>query len=259
MNLRSQSNTKCICGSLNYHQFSKYSNVFHQNVEYHKCCLCGLVVAPASKRYDLTKIYNDTYFIDVDYGWEERSQLILKFISVLNLSLNLKQKQICDYGAGNGYLTKSLIDLGYNVLAYEPFISKEQYLCELYYITEPFEANVLLMIEVFEHFTDAVNEFSDILERFNYPNFLIFTTEIIENSKGNIENWYYLNPDAGHFTIWSQKSLKTLGKLEGYRLISFAHFFHVLCKDECTKEYIMLKLESEIYNIYVSLKNHFKK
>ncbi|MFZ3060714.1 MAG: methyltransferase domain-containing protein [Candidatus Methanoperedens sp.] len=225
-----------------------------ENVEYNQCKTCGLIVVNESKKYDLSKIYNDNYFRNVDTGWKDRANLVLKLINIINRFINLKEKQMCDYGAGNGYLTKSLIDLGYRILAYEPFMQNNLYLDKKYYKNKPFPSEVLLLIEVFEHFTNAFNEIKKLLDDFKYPKFIIFTTFLVNNSDKNIVNWWYLNPDAGHFTLWSKKSLKILGNLEGYKLISFTTFFHIFCKKELHKEYIIIKMLSVPFNLYVSLK-----
>lgn len=244
----------CLCGSIKFYKFDKYSHSLDKNVEYQQCKSCGMTIAIESKKYDLSKIYNNSYFSDMDTGWKVRAKLVLRLINVINFFINLKKKQMCDYGAGNGYLTKSLIDSGYDILAYEPFIHNNLYLNEEYYISKLFPSEILLMIEVFEHFTDASNEVRHVLNNFNHPKFVLFTTFLVNNSNLNTINWWYLNPDAGHFTLWSKKSLKILGNLEGYKLISFTTFFHIFCKKELHKEYIIIKLLSIPFNLYVSLK-----
>lgn len=247
-------NNDCICGSINFYRVAKYSHSIGKNVEYQQCKLCGLVRATKSKEYDLSKIYNDDYFNVIDTGWKDRSKFIMKFINAWNVFLNFKSMKFCDYGAGNGYLTNSLLNSGYSVLAYEPYMGKQLYIDRKFYRNEPFEAGVLLMVEVFEHFTDAINEIKEILINFNCPQFIIFTTLLVENAGGNIIDWWYLNPDAGHFTLWSKKSLALVGDLEGYKLISFTDSLHILCKKEQNKEYIILKLESLAYDVYKRLK-----
>ena len=245
---------KCVCNSTTFHEFDKYSQSLNCMVKYLQCKSCGLIVADGMKNYDLSKIYNENYFMNVDTGWKNRSQLIVKFVNIVNISLTLKKIQMCDYGAGNGYLTKSLIDAGYNVLAYEPYLGNELYLNKKYFKDDPFPADALIMVEVFEHFTDPLKEITDVLKNFSYPRFLIFSTLLVENAGNNINDWWYLYPDAGHFTIWSKKSLKNLSNSTGYKFISFADFFHIFIKEEFYKEYIILKLQSIIYNIYISIK-----
>lgn len=251
------SRMECICRSTKFNEISKYSRLLGEKVDYRECKLCGLIVAPNSINYDLSKIYNETYFSNMDSGWKGRAELVLKFVNSLNHGLNLKKMKICDFGAGNGYFTKSLIDSGYNVCAYEPFLGNNLYLDKMYYINEPFEADVLIMVEVFEHFTNPLKEIEEILIKFNYPKILIFTTQLRENAKENIDDWWYLNPDAGHFTLWSKKSLVRLGELEGYNLVSFSDFMHILCKKQSKKEYEILKLQSVVYKLKSVLYNRY--
>ena len=256
---------ECICRSTQFNEISKYSHLLGENVVYRECKSCGLIIAPDSVNYNLSIIYNESYFLDMDTGWKGRAELVLEFINFLNQGLNLKKIKICDFGAGNGYLTKSLIDSGYTVCAYEPFLGNNLYLDKKYYINEPFEADALIMVEVFEHFTNSLKEIEEILIKFNYPKILIFTTQLTENAEGSIDDWWYLNPDAGHFTLWSKKSLVQLGVLEGYNFISFSNIMHVLCKKESIKEYeilklklILYKLKSALYSRYCFLKNKVK-
>jgi 2-polyprenyl-3-methyl-5-hydroxy-6-metoxy-1,4-benzoquinol methylase len=187
---------------------------------------CGLIIAPQTKNYDLSKIYNAQYFINMDTGWEKRSKQALKFINMLDVIFKLKKMRICDYGAGNGYLTKSLIEAKYNILAYEPYLNNGTYLDKRYYRTKPFAADVILMIEVFEHFTDAKNQIKEILSSFNYPKIIIFTTLLTDNNKNIAE-----------------------GSSEGYRLISFFSF-HIFIKKYYKKEYALIKLPSILITVF---------
>ena len=241
-------NTCIVCNDTKFHEFKKYSLKFKKNILYKQCMSCGLIIAPQTKNYDLSKIYNAQYFINMDTGWEKRSNQALKFINMLDVIFKLKKMRICDYGAGNGYLTKTLIEAGYNILAYEPYLNNGTYLDKRYYRTKPFATDVIIMIEVFEHFTDAKNQIKEILFSFNYPKIIIFTTLLTDNNK-NIADWWYLNPDAGHYTIWSKKSLKRMGSSEGYRLISFFSF-HIFIKKHYKKEYALIKLPSILITVF---------
>jgi hypothetical protein len=252
-------NPKCICNSTKFHEFIKYSDTMKMPITYLQCKSCGLVMVPESKKHDLTKIYNTEYFTNVDYGWKYRAKKVVKYIKYLNVFLPLKKLQICDFGAGNGYLSRLLIDSGFNVLSYEPYISNDLYLEDSYFRDKPFNTDVLLMIEVFEHFTDAFEEIKKILNDFNNPRLIIFTTVLTDNTFENIGNWFYANPDAGHFTLWSKKSLELLGERYGYRLISLDTYLHIFCKVTDKKTYINLKILSIPTNLVVIMKNIFKK
>src|SRR5665648_175853 len=88
---------KCVFNLIAFHEFDKYSQSLNCMVKYLQCKSCGLIEADGMKNHDLSKIYNETYFTDIDTGWKNRSKLIVKFINIINYSLNLKQMLICDY------------------------------------------------------------------------------------------------------------------------------------------------------------------
>ena len=250
---------KCVCNSIAFHEINKYSHSLNCVVKYLQCESCGLIIALGSKNYDLSKIYNNEYFTSVDYGWKGRAKKLVKYIKYLNISIPLKKMQICDFGAGNGYLSKLLIDSGFNVLAYEPYIRNHSYLERLYYRDKPFNADVLLMVEVFEHFTNAFEEIEKILSDFQNPKLIIFTTVLTDDADDFINNWSYLNPDAGHFTLWSKKSLELFGEMKGYKLISLDTFLHILCKTSDMNLYNNLKILSIPPMLIVMMKKILKR
>lgn len=250
---------KCICNSSEICEFIKYSHALKMPITYSQCKSCGLVTVPESKKHDLNKIYNNEYFLNVDYGWKYRAKKVLKYIKYLNILLPLKKMQICDFGAGNGYLSKLLIDSGFNVLSYEPYIRSNLYLDNSYFRNKPFSTDVLLMIEVFEHFTDAFEEIKKVLHDFNNPRLIIFTTVLTDNASKSIEKWFYANPDAGHFTLWSKKSLELLGEAYGYKLISLDTYLHIFCRASDKKNHMNLKILSIPTNLIVRIKYMLKK
>lgn len=221
----------CPCNCTAFKEYHKHSQALDRDVEYVQCESCGMIIAPGSTKYDLSNIYNADYFRNVDYGWKGRAKILLIYLKYINIFVRLKKMHICDFGAGNGYLSKLLIDNGFNVLAYEPFIQNNTYLEESYYCDKPFDSDVLLMVEVFEHFTNAFEEIRKTLSDFNKPKLVIFTTNLIDNANEPIKDWFYLEPDAGHFTVWSKKSLTLLGEMNGYKLISLDDtFLHIFCR-----------------------------
>ena len=235
----------CACNGTAFQKYYKYSKALDCVVEYIQCEACDMVIAPESTKYTLSSIYNTDYFTNVDYGWKGRAKILLIYITYINILVPLKKMKICDFGAGNGYLSKLLISNGFNVLAYEPFIQDNTHLEKSYYCDRPFDADVLLMVEVFEHFTNAFEDISKILTDFNNPRLVIFTTNLTDNATKPIDDWFYLDPDSGHFTLWSKKSLTLLGEMNGYKLISFDNtFLHVFCKASDMKMCNNLKILS---------------
>ncbi|RPJ79765.1 MAG: class I SAM-dependent methyltransferase [Alphaproteobacteria bacterium] len=236
---------KCVCNSTEFKEYHKHSQTLDLFVEYVQCKSCGMITAPESKNYNLSKIYTDEYFTKVDHGWKGRAKIVCIYIKYINTLVPLKKMQICDFGAGNGYLSKALIDKEFNVLAYEPFTQKNTYLEKSYYCDAPFNADVLLMVEVFEHFTNAFEEIRKILADFHDPKLIIFTTNLTDNASKPIDDWFYLEPDSGHFTLWSKKSLTLLGEMNGYKLISLDDtFLHIFCKASDMKMCNNLKILS---------------
>lgn len=235
----------CICNSTEFIEYYKTCQTLDCNVKYLQCKSCGMVTAPESKKYDLSRIYNDEYFNDVDYGWKGRAKIVCAYMQYINLFIHLKKMRICDFGAGNGYLSKLLVENEFDVFAYEPFRQKETYLDKAYFCDTVFDADILLMVEVFEHFTHALNEIDTIIKDFHDPKLIIFTTNLADNATDPINDWDYIDPDSGHFTIWSKESLRLLGKMNGYKFISLDNsFLHVFCKDSEIKAYNLLKIQS---------------
>ena len=225
-----ENKNKCACNGTAFKKYHKYSKALDRVVEYVQCESCGMIIAPESTKYTLSSIYNADYFTIVDYGWKGRAKRLHIYIIFISLFIPLKKRRICDFGAGNGYLSKLLIDNGFNVLAYEPFIQNNTILEKSYYCDTPFDADVLLMVEVFEHFTNAFEDIRKILTDFHNPKLIIFTTYLTDYATEPIDDWWYLEPDSGHFTLWSKKSLTLLGEMNGYKLISLDPFLHIFCK-----------------------------
>ena len=250
---------KCACNCTKFHEFNKYSQSLECMVTYFQCRSCGVITVPKSTKYDLSKIYNAEYFTNVDYGWKGRAEKLLKYVRYLNILIPLKKMQICDFGAGNGYLSKLLIDYGFDVLAYEPFLRNNSYLEKSHYCDEPFNADALLMVEVFEHFTNAFEDLLKILNDFNKPKLIIFTTILTDSANEPIDDWFYLDPDSGHFTLWSKKSLTLLGEINGYKLISLDTFLHVFCRESEIEMCNDLKKLSIPPRVIVKMKNVLKR
>jgi hypothetical protein len=250
---------KCVCNCTAFKGYHKYSQTLDHVVDYVQCQSCGMVTAPESTNYNLSKIYNSEYFNNIDYGWKGRAKILSIYMRYINIFVPLKKMHICDFGAGNGYLSKKLKEKKFNVLAYEPFIQKDTYLDKSYYCNTPFNADVLLMVEVFEHFTNAFEEIRRIISDFHNPNLIILTTNLTDNATKPIEEWFYLDPDSGHFTLWSKKSLTLLGEMFGYKFISYDNaFLHIFCKETDIKTCKYLRISSIPVKLAVKMRGLVK-
>ena len=110
------------------------------------------------------------------------------------------------------------------------------------------------MIEVFEHFTNAIIELEQILTNFHNPKFIIITTNITDNAPLQIKKWDYLNPSAGHFTLWSKKSLRLFGGRYGYKQTSLTESIHIFYKDLSIYETTKLEIVAWVLRLRNKLK-----
>jgi len=84
-----------------------------------------------------------------------------------------KLKKIVDYGSGQGLTTKKLLELGYDVIEYEPGIKEKR---ENFKIinSKNFQSDLLICTDVLEHIPE--DELTDFLtDLFSYSSRLIIT------------------------------------------------------------------------------------
>ena len=96
-----ENKNKCPCNGTAFKEHHKHSKALDRDVEYVQCESCGMITAPESKNYNLSRIYNTEYFNNVDYGWKGRAKILLIYIKYLNMLIPLKKMRICDFVAGN--------------------------------------------------------------------------------------------------------------------------------------------------------------
>lgn len=162
------------------------------------------------------------YFSDIDYGWEQRNAKILEMIRILlrlpGFKLN-RHSGVLDYGCGKGRLVKGLRQFGLNAYGYEPFVCDSEDASVLRSITEIREKvsliDMILLIEVIEHVTNP-HELMDKLNSLLRPGgMLLLSTELYDERRCD-SSWYYLNPSAGHVSIFSRVSLLHLMRSHGF-------------------------------------------
>lgn len=162
------------------------------------------------------------YFADIDYGWEQRNAKILEIIGILlrlpGFELN-RHSGVLDYGCGKGRLVKGLRQFGLNAYGYEPFVSDSEgafVLRDIRDIREKLSViDMILLIEVIEHVTNP-HELMDKLNSLLRPGgMLLLSTELYDEQRCD-SSWYYLNPSAGHVSIFSRVSLLHLMRSHGF-------------------------------------------
>ncbi|HUV16232.1 MAG TPA: hypothetical protein VMW28_06695, partial [Pelolinea sp.] len=79
--MKTNTHEKCVlCNSQSFNIFEKYSQALQYTVKYLQCQSCGLTTVPESGKFALFKIYDEEYFLNTDYGWKGRAELVLNYI-----------------------------------------------------------------------------------------------------------------------------------------------------------------------------------
>lgn len=211
---------KCmVCGGVAKKTFPKsFQGV---EISYYRCETCDHLTANV---FDPDKLYlEDNYFTEVDHGWEARNKRVLKFLKLFSrlpgIKLPLGIKTL-DYGCGVGSLVKDLAQLGNDAFGYEPFPNPE---CQLDNIITESAAlagystsfQLVTMIEVLEHLRSPEKQLAEIRELLKKGGYLMISTGIFRNGLHS-SDWYYLNPIAGHVSIYSERSIQTLLESNGF-------------------------------------------
>jgi len=212
--------TRCIvCGSSTVAQFCK--EYLGTRVHYYRCLACDHLTAgevSESPNYERA-----TYFSEIDTGWQDRNRRVLEFIVLLSRipGINLHHENvILDYGCGTGALVSSLNGAGFHAFGYEPFTESiqtgERILCDWSQVPKTVgHANLITCIEVLEHLRrpdETLKRFSELLSSDGY--LFVSTESYLKDSHQG--DWYYLNPAAGHVSIYSARSILSLMSRHGF-------------------------------------------
>jgi hypothetical protein len=170
------------------------------------CCdSCGQEWFDAPQAW-LTEAYASP-IANTDTGIVSRSlsvhRVISSFLSISNIS-----GKILDWGSGSGLLTRLLRDDGHDCYGLEPYTSPvlaEGFTwkkAEDAYSHEPYRA--IIAIEVVEHLVNPQEFFAAALSA---TDTLIFSTELVDNSRHDPNWWYYSRETGQHIAFYTQKSL----------------------------------------------------
>lgn len=114
---------------------------------------------------------------------------------------------VLDFGCGNGLLVKYLKDNGINAHGYDKFTDKNT-------LPDVESVHLVTLIEVIEHLQEPFSEIDDIF------NCLVPGGKVmIETSFTDWLNFEadYINPDAGHNTVFSHAGLTALMLSKGFK------------------------------------------
>ena len=214
-----------ICGKVAFKKFVKNSKM--GIIDYFECPECGHLTTGALKK-DFS--YNNrSYFQNIDTGWKNRN---IKICNILRLIAFLpgidfvKKSVIVDYGSGMGSLIQQLVYNGFNAFGYEPskhssFISDRVFSNFSILRQKIQNAHMVSFIELLEHLRKPDDVLDDVSNLLILNGYITISTELYKRGLHN-KDWYYLNPNAGHFSIFTELSLKILmSKHSFYPVIRF--------------------------------------
>jgi hypothetical protein len=235
---------------------TKKTDRFFQEYNYHFCENCGFIFDLQKKE---EKTYQKDYFEKIDIGWQERCdnffKIIGEIIKIYSFSKNKKNINILDFGGGNGYLSYKLSE-DFNIFYYDKY-EKPSFIGKYKILEKPIKTDIIYAVELVEHFTD-INDWNFLKEL--SPDVFVFTTCLSDNiSKKNVENWVYLNPDAGHVSVYSTESLFLIAKKYGFVYFFFPNIScHIFLKNKFLSKINFVKTEYFIYKIFRKIINLFK-
>jgi 2-polyprenyl-3-methyl-5-hydroxy-6-metoxy-1,4-benzoquinol methylase len=202
-----------ICGKISRSRFNKRFG--EMEVSYLECTACHHLSATF---FESESIYhNGAYFGEIDAGWEARNLRILQFIQFLAVLPGVvvsRGSPILDYGSGRGKLVEDLVRKGFNAFGFEPYpnstVDSAHVLCDRRALSLlPQRPDLVTCIEVLEHIRQPDQTLREILDLLSANGYLLISTGIYE-SGAHDATWYYLNPVAGHVSIYTERSLLSL-------------------------------------------------
>jgi hypothetical protein len=224
------SNTTCsICGHLDHKLVFTSKILDRYSSDLIECRVCGFRHFSNPFRW-LDEAYSSP-IANSDTGIVARSLELNRILSAF-LSLNCRSGQVLDWGSGSGLLVRLLRDTGHECYGFEPFT--QPVLAERYTFRDENRVlalsnlRVIMAIEVVEHLQNPKDFFGKAL---SLADTLIFSTELIENSKGNNEWWYYSQDTGQHISFFSKETLSRIASINYRHYASMRNnSLHIMAK-----------------------------
>lgn len=205
--------TCLICGDEAEKRFSR--PLYGEEVKYFQCRRCGHLTAQEDES---TRIHGQgSYFHTIDSRWKDRQASVLHSITRLTQLPGIRLARICrilDYECGSADLVRELNRIGFDAFGYEPspvssHVSARVFSDFTALTRKIFRFDLATMIGVLEHIRQPDEVLDRVTSRLHSQGYLLLYAETFQEGRHN-KDWYYLNPAAGHISIYSEKSLQML-------------------------------------------------
>ena len=228
-----------VCGNTESRYIFKGKLINHF-IKYYECSICGYVQTEIP--YWLDEAY-DSAINDNDIGIILRNQICSKRASNLCVLLNIRNDFILDFAGGYGIFTRSMRDIGFNVLWQDKYCNN---LLAKGFGYDGQDVKLLTAFEVFEHLENPTNTLD---EMFDISSNIFFSTLLIPEPTPKIEEWWYYGQKHGqHIGFYREKTLKYLAKKYNKKLYSYNSEIHLFSEKKFPNIfYIMLM---KFYNLF---------
>jgi hypothetical protein len=193
-----------ICGNDAHARLEKGST------EYFECCNCKLLFCEPLSQDDLVgggaEVERNT----------QQNHLRIERIGALLQQMNISKEdaQILDWGAGHGYLVGDLKKAGFlHVYGYDPYNP------EFDWMPTKDRFHIVTSVEVFEHFSAPFHEMGAIRRTLKGNGRVYVETGFLNAAWEDglpLEENPYVNPEAGHSTIWTHHALDLAMVMRGF-------------------------------------------
>lgn len=197
-------------------------------VSYFQCVETGYI--QTEEPFWLAEAYSSA-ISSLDVGLVMRNRMICaRTVKLIYDEFNPKAKFI-DYGGGYGLFVRMMRDEGFDF--YRQDLYAQNLFAQYFDVTNlPHDTQfeLLTAFEVFEHLVNPIEEIEKML---GFSNNILFSTEILPENKNEIENWWYIVPDAGqHVSFYTIDSLNYIAKKFNLNFYSNKKGLHLLTKNK---------------------------
>jgi 2-polyprenyl-6-hydroxyphenyl methylase/3-demethylubiquinone-9 3-methyltransferase len=149
-------------------------------------------------------IYNAEYdLVDPECAEERPLTWAARFATILE-KVNHPDYRLLDYGAGSGRMAKAMSERGFHTATFDLFTQPQR---------PDGKFDIITCCEVIEHAHDPFALLTDMASLLTDDGMILFTTGLLPSDIAVVgARWWYVGPRNGHVSIFSLKSLATLGQ-----------------------------------------------